>query len=84
MKRITTVFLATGFLFGHLSIAADDASIEPLSSEEKFAILDADQDGFINLQEAKKLKGLPEKFIEADSDKDGKLALSEFALTGLE
>jgi len=82
MKLITT--FAISLFFVSYALAADETSINPLSTSEKFTILDTDQDGFINMQEAKKLKGLPEKFIAADTDKDGKLVLSEFTITGQE
>ena len=48
------------------------------SDEDTFSSLDTDHDGFLTMEEVTTLKGLPEKFDEADSNQDGKLALEEF------
>lgn len=42
------------------------------------AKVDTDADGFVTLNEAKQVKGLPETFGQADKNADGKLDASEF------
>ncbi|MBI2780029.1 MAG: hypothetical protein HYX62_09670 [Gammaproteobacteria bacterium] len=48
------------------------------SATPDLAKVDTDADGFVTLNEAKQVKGLPEAFGQADKNADGKLDASEF------
>lgn len=48
------------------------------SATPDLAKVDTDADGFVTLDEAKQVKGLPETFGQADKNADGKLDASEF------
>lgn len=44
-----------------------------------YAYLDADQDGWISLAEARRIRGFEAAFHEADENRDGRLSRDEFA-----
>lgn len=46
--------------------------------DAKFKQLDVNGDGFINKDEAAKMRGLPERFDGSDVNRDGKLDPAEF------
>ena len=77
MKRTATISILLASIFAFSPVWAGEAA----TTEETFANLDTDHDGFISMEEAKQLKGLADKFAAADSDGDGKLVLSEFTST---
>jgi Ca2+-binding EF-hand superfamily protein len=70
MKKYTLTALALMTVSG-LAWAASGAA--------SFQELDANRDGQITLDEAKKAPEVKEKFTQADANKDGKLDAAEFA-----
>jgi Ca2+-binding EF-hand superfamily protein len=83
MDRLTLLTLIASLLFT-TAVYAQHKEKTPLTTEETFAAVDKNQDGYISMEEADKLKGLPEKFVAADKDNDGKLILMEFAGASIE
>ncbi len=80
MKKMITIGVLAGMFFAGQALAGDEMKkAAAATAEEKFATLDADQDGFVTPEEATQLKGLPERFADADTDGDGKLILTEFS-----
>ena len=49
------------------------------SGKISFQDLDANRDGQISLEEAKKAPEVSKKFVQADTNQDGKLDAAEFA-----
>ena len=49
------------------------------SGKISFQDLDANRDGQISLEEAKKAPDIAKKFVQADTNQDGKLDAAEFA-----
>jgi len=79
MKKMTMIAFLIGMFATSQAFASDAAGAKAETDEDAFATLDADQDGFVSMEEAKKLKGLAGKFAAADSNGDGKLVLGEFS-----
>jgi len=44
-----------------------------------YAYLDANQDGWVSLAEARRIRGFEAAFLEADDNRDGRLSAEEFA-----
>ena len=60
---------------GAASVPETDA--KPLPNRE-FNSLDANRDGFLSKEEARKLRGFEKAFMEADDNRDGRLDADEF------
>jgi hyperosmotically inducible protein len=73
--QAATLALASGFA-GAVIAAAPDATTEPPSAE--FRKLDANRDGYVSPQEARKIRGFGKAFSEADDNRDGRLDGDEF------
>jgi len=71
MKKYFFIHTLITGLFLSLSIQAGDAV---LSFEE----LDGDSDGYIAESEAKVSKNIAKNFKKVDTDKDGKISITEF------
>jgi len=71
MKKYFLIHTLITGLFLSFSIQAEDAI---LSFEE----LDGDSDGYITAAEAKASKNIAKNFKKVDTDRDGKISITEF------
>ena len=63
---------------GSAALAAE-LRVRTALAQDKFSLLDANGDTFVDRQEASNSVALKAKFAKFDADKDGKLSLEEFA-----
>lgn len=86
MLNHTKLQFGQSFVFGILAAAAIGAAVPAAHAAEQvtaeamsFAVLDLNQDGFIDKKEAGVLPSLTKVFDTADQDKDGRLSPTEYA-----
>jgi len=73
----TAVALMIGLTGSAGAASVPETDAKPLPNRE-FNSLDANRDGFLSKEEAKKLRGFEKAFMEADDNRDGRLDADEF------